>query len=211
MIFRPELAKLIVQGKKSMTRRPSHGETSCRYRVEHVYRVQLGRGMPGRFPITIKAVREEALGEITLKDAKREGFVTTQEFADYWKGLYGKFDEDSRVWVISFALGDATDTPRLLAARPGAPHGDYVGQSFLAMPLEPEAVSGGEQAIFTKDARLRDGARGRDPLVRERNEMARSLGRMRDILEREPNREVSKEVRAMEHRIVALDRKLKAA
>ena len=128
MIFRPELVKQILAGKKTMTRRPvKPGELACRYKPGRVYGVQLGRGRPthmtGEEPlrITILEVRQEHLGEITLPDARREGFRTTQEFKDYWRGLYGTFDLELPVWVIGFARGDVTDRPRLLAARPGGP------------------------------------------------------------------------------------------
>lgn len=45
VIFRPELARKIIRGEKTMTRRPiKPGETTCRYRPGRDYAVQPGRG-----------------------------------------------------------------------------------------------------------------------------------------------------------------------
>lgn len=124
MIFKPELAKLILQGKKTQTRRvvkyTERGKTiECRYRAGCVYAVQPGRGSASLGRLTVTEVREECLGDLSLPDARREGFRTRTEFVDYWTVLHGTYDPSLKVWVISFVKGDATDTPRLL--RGGAP------------------------------------------------------------------------------------------
>jgi len=120
VIFKPELVDLIKQGKKTMTRRPvKPGERQCRYRDRGVYALQPGRGQHADGKITIIAVpRIEHLGEISIKDARREGFTNVMEFLAYWRGLYGSVDRDQEVWVISFTYGDLRDTPRYLAAAP---------------------------------------------------------------------------------------------
>lgn len=143
MIFKPELAKKVAAGSKTMTRRPvKDGEQECRYRAGRVYGVQLGRGKSTSFPITItEEPRREALAAITFKEARREGFRTREEFIDYWTELYGDFDPDQEVWVISFVKGDATDRPHLLAARSGTPMGEYTDNPSRAMKGEPEAIS----------------------------------------------------------------------
>lgn len=158
MIFRTELAKLIVQQRKSQTRRVVTS-TTCRYEIGKSYAVQPGRGKPAICRITITDIRQERLGQITLRDAKREGFVTTQEFFDYWAELYGGVDREQRVWVISFVIGDQTDRPRLLAARPGPPHGDYTHEPRLAARAEPEPVSDRDLQRFAERARQVDSAR----------------------------------------------------
>src|ERR1700680_4225432 len=105
MIFRPELARLIAQGKKTQTRRHvKAGESKCRYVEGRAYVVQTGRGKPGHGQITITGVRRERVDAITLQDARREGV------------------RDALVWVISFERGDTRDVPRLLrASAPQAP------------------------------------------------------------------------------------------
>jgi hypothetical protein len=90
MIFSPELVKKIAAGGKTMTRRPvKAGERTCRYLAGHSYAVQAGRGKPGSFRITVVDVRTEHVGNISLRDVRREGFRTTAEFYDYWHRLYG--------------------------------------------------------------------------------------------------------------------------
>jgi hypothetical protein len=159
VIFRSELAKLILQGRKSQTRRVATAKT-CRYHTGRSYSVQPGRGKSAVGRITVTDVRLETLGEINLQDARREGFQTRDEFFDYWRDLHGGVNFDLLVWVISFRLGDLSDRPRLLAPTAGGFHGDYTENVFQAMRDEPEAVSRMEQERFSRDAR------GRDELVR---------------------------------------------
>jgi hypothetical protein len=90
MIFKPNLIQAIQQGKKTMTRRPlKFGEKSCRYKPDHVYSIQPGRGRKAVCQITVTDVRAEPLGNLTLDDARREGFRTIAEFYEYWHRLYG--------------------------------------------------------------------------------------------------------------------------
>lgn len=163
MIFKPELAKLVMQGRKSMTRRPvKPGEKHCRYQAGKSYALQPGRGKQAAGRLTILEVRREALGAISLADARREGFRTTQDFKDYWAAMYGRFDALAEVWVISFVKGEQTDEPRFLAARPGAPSGDYTTNRARAMRNEGEAVSVKDQERFAKEGEERDKARRED-------------------------------------------------
>ena len=152
MIFRPELAKLILQGKKTQTRRPMK-QATCRYQAGKSYALQPGRGKLAAGRITITEVRQEFLGDLSLKDAKREGFVTTDEFFDYWRGLYGSANPVLRVWVISFQLGDRTDVPRLLAPTAGGFRGDYTSLPYRAMRDAGEALSDAELEKYSGSAR----------------------------------------------------------
>jgi uncharacterized protein YqfB (UPF0267 family) len=147
MIFKPELVELIKQGKKTMTRRPvKPGEKECRYKPNHAYALQPGRGKRGDEKITIVAVRQQRLDDISEKDAKREGFANKQAFVRYWIGLYGHYDPDQLVWVISFVLGNHADVDRYLAASPPKqfcaavlPNGKRCGRGFSDDP-EPQTV-----------------------------------------------------------------------
>ncbi len=104
MIFKPELVDLIKQGKKTMTRRPvKAGEGECRYQVGRAYQVQRGRGKPGEETITIVEVRRERLGDVSVKDARREGFPNVAAFLRYWRSLYSaglavKAERIAREW-----------------------------------------------------------------------------------------------------------------
>lgn len=86
MIFRPELARLIRQGKKTQTRR--RGETTT-YAVGRIVPVQPGRGKRSTARILITAVEQQRLGDLTFEQARAEGFRTRDEFFAYWRGLHG--------------------------------------------------------------------------------------------------------------------------
>lgn len=215
MILRPELAKKIRAGLKSQHRQPVRydvdGRTaSCVYETEHSYAVQPGFGKLSICRITITDIRNEPLGELTLRDALREGFKTRDEFYQHWQTLHHRLDLNEQVWVITFNLGDQTDQPRLLAARPGAPHGDYVTNPHHAMPDEPEAISAGDVERFGKLAHARDHDRREEPLRAQRDQLAGVLAEMRGVLDRAPNEAVSSTVRRLERELQVLNRKLAA-
>lgn len=142
MIFRPQLARAVIDGRKTMTRRPVKGDTPCRYKAGHDYAVQPGRGKPAIGRIKVLDVRDEPVGRITHADARAEGFRNTAAFKAYWVRLYDarwverlevditedlgggrseselvyRFDvahAHKPVWVIAFTT--TTDTPRFLA------------------------------------------------------------------------------------------------
>jgi hypothetical protein len=148
MNFTPAMCDLILAGKK----REDWRET-CRVREGRSYALKAGRVTRGKITITRIEARVE-LGSMTLRQAKRSGYKSTSEARQHWcethKGIY---DPLLWVFVISFVVGDATDTPRLLAARPGAPHGDYVDSSARALRGEPEAIPATLQAKYAGEAR----------------------------------------------------------
>lgn len=132
MIFKPELVKRVNEGRKSQTRRPVRpGEDECRYRPGKAYALQPGRGRKAVGRITVLEVRRESVGGISLRDAKREGFRTIDEFKAYWAELYGVFDDAVEVWVISFTRGDLADRPRFPSA--GAPR-EAICQALVPLP-----------------------------------------------------------------------------
>lgn len=117
MIFRPELARLVVRGKKTQTRRPMkpYVEPESPYRTvkgrrvrravpktievdgtRFVYRyepggcyaVQPGRGKAAVCRVLVDTVEPVLLTGLDLRDALAEGFRTRAEFADYWMRLY---------------------------------------------------------------------------------------------------------------------------
>jgi ASCH domain len=124
MIFRAELAQLVVKGRKTQTRRVANGKPS-RYEIGHDYAVQPGRGKSQICRVTILDRRVERLGDLCYEDAVAEGFRSRADFARYWLRLHAidkrrhdpaglSSDEvlalwqarhgATRVWVITFAL-----------------------------------------------------------------------------------------------------------
>lgn len=112
MLMKPELARLVLTGRKTQTRRLAHGNTFYRagrsYPLERlarraemsdVERVRMDRPNPrrrGRPPrvaigrLDILDVRLEALGTIGYDDARAEGFRTPADFRRYWLGLHDR-------------------------------------------------------------------------------------------------------------------------
>lgn len=110
MIFKPRLARLILDGTKTQTRRPPKpGVTVCRYIAGRDYAVQDRRGGRSLARIYITDVRGQSLGQITLHQAHAEGFPDRVSFLDYWHELYGSVDLQQFVWAITFKLEEATD------------------------------------------------------------------------------------------------------
>lgn len=106
MIFKPELAALVVAGQKTQTRRlwrPGDSltrptETSlkvvtargrARWRTGQILAVQPGRGKPQIAKIQILDLWRENLIDISLSDARAEGFETRDEFWRKWLELIG--------------------------------------------------------------------------------------------------------------------------
>lgn len=103
MIFRPDMIGLVLDGRKTQTRRrvKLSGDLPlpCFYRPGVTYGVQPGRGQPAVGRIRVLAVHHEPVTAITPAGARAEGFPTVQAFLDRWVDLHGSTDGDA--WVIT--------------------------------------------------------------------------------------------------------------
>ena len=106
MIFGSPLFKMVLCGKKTVTRRRVKGyDDKCRYKVGRTYAVQAGRGFKGAGRIEILSVKKEHLWQISTQgEHKKEGFNSLEEFFGYWTYLYKKIDLDTSVWRIEFKV-----------------------------------------------------------------------------------------------------------
>lgn len=200
MIFKPRLARLVLAGKKTQTRRPvKAGEETCRYHEGRSYAVQPGRGKPQVCRIKILEVRRELLHEITYPDAVAEGFRTRDEFFDYWRELYktGPLIEVP-VWAIRFCLDD--DAPRLLAQR--SEHG-YTTEERLALAAERGAEAEAVPTQVLDRFARRNREREAEGWIEKRAELERILAEL--------PKEAQAEVRVIRRRIEAIDRRLRSA
>jgi hypothetical protein len=158
--------------------------------------------------ITVTHIEEGVvLGSMTLRQAKRAGYKTLLEARKAWLEQHGSYDPEQRVFLVSFVLGDQTDQPRLLAASPGAPHGDYVtlGQPHLAGAGEaiPEAL----QARYAGEARAACSA-AQDGALEARTRRLLELVREISGEAREPR--VRESLRVAERGLQAAQRKIGA-
>lgn len=88
----------------------------CSLEVGDVRKLQSRLFTPSQATITVTEVRREPLAELSLADARREGYAGVQGALEGWKRTHGLPQPDQLVWVVSFARGDesefvAQDTP----------------------------------------------------------------------------------------------------
>lgn len=238
MIFGSDMVRLIQQGKKTETRRAvKYGErgktTDCRYQKGRSYAIQRERGGRTIDRLTVTDVRLERLIDLTLPDARREGFRTRREFFDYWLKLHGVIREDEQVWAITFVKGDHTDQPRLLrgsvpmvpicnSCGRGLPERDYMTGAPITVcscgARQPQATEQdhgyttrqadkmrGEPEAVPEDTANRFAERVADRDVKRRAEQrARALRAINDIIPHANGRE-RKRLRAAANQIRALD------
>ncbi len=116
MIFKPVLLEKVVDGTKTVTRRPANrmdadgNRVASHYNVGKIVKVQPGMGRVSVGSIRIVKMDLRRLDDITDADAKREGFTSRNGFIVYWSELYNGFDESMMVWRIEFELVEVTHT-----------------------------------------------------------------------------------------------------
>lgn len=177
-----------------------------------------GRSTTTGLEITVMDVRLERLGDITKDDVRREGFTFPTQFEQRWRELHKRHDPDQQVWVISFELGDQRhkfDRDVFMKATPGRAgtdvdeHQDYTTRPQLAMERDAPVVPAAFQKRISAAAVVRDSDRLSDPLRRKRDQVAKALDEMYDLL---PGKDgtIRDSVRRLQRELKVLDRKLAA-
>lgn len=130
MMFKEDLCRLIIEGRKTQTRRsvkpgdvafnalwskvPSHVHVRVyavcdgarkRWEVGKTYAVQPGRGKPGIAHIRLTAIRYcDHARAISHQDAVAEGFAHQADFCLVYADLNGYRALDAPCWALSFEL-----------------------------------------------------------------------------------------------------------
>ena len=111
MIFRRELAELILAGEKTATRRRQNEnprspwfKERCAYKVGQVFTINPGRGVKRIGEARATAVYAAPLSAVTAPEARQEGFRSVLAFRDAWVGIHGSLDLSEVVWVVGFEL-----------------------------------------------------------------------------------------------------------
>lgn len=102
MLFTSEHIKQIINGEKTQTRRLWDKK---QVKVGNSYRACESLFTPREESpayILVKDVYEEPLGDLTEKNAQKEGEYTVQEFKELWINMHGQWNEDKLVWVVDF-------------------------------------------------------------------------------------------------------------
>jgi len=99
MLFKKKHVKLILEGRKTATRRLTGS-----YRRGVIYSVQ--DRLYGRAQCYILIVKKyrQRLGDMSEEDIRKEGCSSREEFIRDWEESYGpgSYDPDLEVWVYEF-------------------------------------------------------------------------------------------------------------
>ena len=104
LIFTERNIELILQGKKTQTRRIWKRIKVKKGGIYKIRRHIFSKKHYGLIQVT--NIRKEKLGDITEEDAKKEGCSSVAEFKKVWKEIYGKWNPEQEVYVIEFKLLD---------------------------------------------------------------------------------------------------------
>lgn len=136
MIFRRELARKILEGNKTATRRVMSpnprspwAERDCAYIEGQRFKIQPGRGQPHVAVAEVMAVFSQRLGEMHEWQAVQEGFANLREFQSTWHKLHGAWHPDEEVWVVEFVP--------LLTYSEDCPEGCFQGRVTLRQDVNP--------------------------------------------------------------------------
>jgi hypothetical protein len=101
LLFKRRFILQILAGEKTQTRRSFKPGV----REGGTYTLRAGySATPHR--ITVTRVYTQRLGDVSLEDAKMEGFGCLGEFMEAWVGIYGGWSPDQTVYVVEFRLED---------------------------------------------------------------------------------------------------------
>ena len=113
MIFKPELAALVLAGQKTVTRRAlSDNPRSpwwrerCIYLQGKEFAIQPGRGKPSIGHARVISCRKVLLGALNRAEAQAEGFPGVSHFVSAWTDINGTWDAEASVWRIEFEVVD---------------------------------------------------------------------------------------------------------
>lgn len=218
MIFRPVLVDRILKGHKTLTRRPlkpyvkpaspwivtKGGQRRRRpiketveidgvvylksYKTGNVIPIQKGRGKPAVTHVQVTDLRVERVGAITLRDARAEGFRTTDDFKVYWTRLYTDDVDDAsddellaifnqqhaatRVWVIAFTPCE----PPVRYLRPASGYTTVLASSLTAQDTHKAPVIDTNDGSVVEDL---DGPDGDERYTRNPPPRAATIARLR--------------------------------
>jgi len=102
MLFKPEHKQMILEGKKTATRRAWKRPM---VKVGGIYKCKLKMLSKEYFAkIKVTELYEQELGEMTDEDAEKEGYKDVEDFRNIWIKINGSWYGDRVVYVIEFKL-----------------------------------------------------------------------------------------------------------
>jgi hypothetical protein len=214
MILEPSHIRLIASGKKTEIRERNITGPRPPYKVGDLFGVKSAYRKPKRFDVEVLEVDAQLLGDVTYREAVAEGYRTRDELWDWWKENDPAFNLNLEVWVYRIRIYG--DHPRLLvpSSSPRGTEKGYTTQPGRAMfdsgnlESEPEALSDEQhRKLQGWRSAVHDIARV-EPLLTSADRIQQELDSMKQNLQTAPDRAVSKSLRAVEHHMAALQRRL---
>ena len=116
MNFRPDLARAVLDARKTVTRRLASDNPRspwwrerCGLGAGDSFAVCPGRGQRAVCRARVISAARVSLGRLDEREAAREGFASAQEFERAFAAINGGYDPDVVVWRIEFELLDRYD------------------------------------------------------------------------------------------------------
>lgn len=100
MQFKRMFVDKILKGEKTQTRR----HKIAWYKVGSIVPAQCGYREKAFARLKIIGIRKEKLGDITISDINKEGFLSSSEFIEIWKKINGSWNDTQKVYVIDFEI-----------------------------------------------------------------------------------------------------------
>ncbi len=107
MNFQPHLARLVIAGKKTVTRRIASSNprspwnaAGCKLTIGRDYAICPGRGKPAIGRARVLSVRLIPLGRLSPDEARREGFDSIAAFEAAFTQINGSYDPQVMVWRV---------------------------------------------------------------------------------------------------------------
>ena len=117
-IFKRKYIDLILQGKKTQTRRISR----YRLKIGKAYAIRTGMLEPAQARIRIIRAWRQQLRDLTPEDVRKEGFNSFTEFRQAWIEIYGSWNPDQIVTAYEFRLLASAKKDRPSPAATGPRH-----------------------------------------------------------------------------------------
>lgn len=133
MLFKPEHVERILSGKMTQIRKLWYKPL---FKVGSVQKAKTVLFSNDYFAhVIITGLRKEKLGEITIKDAMKEGYDDLESFKEDWKRTNGLWEPNTIVYVVSFELKEQYDSsassmPNTSLLSQQALDGEKVGLDF---------------------------------------------------------------------------------
>jgi len=100
ILFKPEHVQPILDGRKTQTRRL--GQKRWNVGAVHQARTRMLDAASTFARLRILGVRQEHLLDVSVEDARREGYHSAIAYIDAFYRINGDVESDPLVWVVDF-------------------------------------------------------------------------------------------------------------